>query len=341
MIVQRNQSSLVVAIRKPIQGSHNTEFIMPQKCTVAVVGASGFVGRAVVSRLDELGSNPVRIRAPRITYTPGTKLSEHLDESTVAIEELAQRLHGTDAVVNAAGDPDASSRNVPELAEANSVLPAIIATAAVEAGVKRYVHISSAVVQGRIPTLDASNYTEAFSDYAHSKAIGERTARKYGPQETVVYRPPSVHAEDRRITQMIARLGQSPLRSIAGKGNAPSPQALLANVADAVVHLALSENEPPGVVHHPWEGVTTSSLLRDLGGREPRRIPQRVARTIVGLIRIVSKSTPSLSANARRLEMVWFGQAQNESWLTTNGWKPRAGTSEWPMLGEKVRTEVS
>ena len=299
---------------------------------VAVIG-TGFVGRLVEQALVEQGATTVLIHAPRVFGSLDSTIDAVADVHARAIEVLTARLHGTDVVVNAAGMPDASAGESSALFGANAVLPAIVGLAAHRAGTRRFVHVSSAVVQGRLPTLDESWLTEGFSPYSASKVVGELMAVAAAPGITTVYRPPSVHAPDRRVTRALARLARSPLSCVAGRGDHPTPQALGVNVGGALAHLALTPSAPPQVVAHPSEGLTTGSLLRLLGGREPHHVPTPVAYAVLWGARAVSRVVPAGRAHARRLEMVWFGQRQTKSWLTGDGWVPLTEEDRWSDLG--------
>lgn len=292
-----------------------------------VVGASGFVGRQVCAALEARGAEVVRCVAPRVTA-----VVEHDLSADAELLALIESFRGTNALVNAAGDPDASSQNEAALNAANGTLVELLGRLAIEAGVERFVHVSSAVVQGRRPVLDETDEFDAFSAYAASKVLGERLARKFGPVQTVCYRPPSVHHESRRVTQLTMRIAASALSTVAAPGTQPTPQALAANVGDAVAELALCEVTPPAVVIHPWEGLTCASLLEALGDRKPKILPHWFARSLVKIGELAGRVVPSISANARRIEMVWFGQEQAESWLTEQGWVPPVGLEGWKQL---------
>lgn len=300
--------------------------------TRVVIVGTGFVARLVERALDDRGVTSVMIHAPRITgrATDSDQVARIFPE---AIADLAARFAGADAVVNAAGMPDASASESDALWGANAVLPGICAHAARRAGVGRFVHVSSAVVQGRRPTLDESADTEEFSAYCSSKVLGERLALGAAPGITVVYRPPSVHARDRRVTRGLTRIARSPFSCVAGAGDRPTPQALGVNVGAALAHLALTPASPPDIVAHPSEGLTTGSLLRLLGDREPLHIPDRLARAILSAARALEGVAPAGRAHTRRLEMVWFGQGQAPSWLTSDGWRPSTGEELWRELG--------
>lgn len=312
---------------------------------VVVVGASGFVGSQVCEALEGRGVEVIRAAAPRLIEPRLAAMGEaeaggfveEQDLASAANAALLQAWAGADALVNAAGDPDASSRDADALFAANGALPGLLGRLAAEAGIPRYVQVSSAVVQGRRPILDATDAFDAFSPYARSKVLGERLARRFGPETTVCYRPPSVHHESRRVTQLTARIAASGFSSVASPGTQHTPQALAVNVGEAIAELATCEAQPPAVVIHPWEGLDCERLLELLGGRRPKRLPRLLARTAVRLLAAAGAILPPLAANARRIEMVWFGQGQDESWLARQGWEPPVGIEGWAELRERLR----
>lgn len=303
---------------------------------VVLVGATGFVGSAVAEALAH-GNDVVTVPSPRLAS--GARTVDQVGREAAAQHalhaDLVRRFAGADVVVNAAGNPDASSLDLDALYGANALLPAVLLAAAAEAGVPRLVHVSSAVVQNDRPTLDASEDMQGFSPYSESKVLGEHVLRDTEASgcHVVRYRPPSVHAPGRRVTRMIARIAGSPAAAVARPGDQPTPQALLPNVASAVAFLATTDQVPPAVVHHPSEGVTVATLMSDLsGGRTPRRVPLPVARTLVQTAKLAGRVHRPTAANARRLELLWLGQAQAPSWLTEAGWQPPAGREGWTAL---------
>lgn len=280
------------------------------------------------------------MRAPRLR-TDARTLAEMRRQCAASQEvaPLVDAMRGASVLINAAGDPDASSLDAGALFGANALLPGLLLRAAHKAGIRRFVQISSAVVQADKEVLDSSEDLRPFSPYSASKVLGELLLRDpAGDLEVVRYRPPSVHAPDRRVTRMIGKIAKSPAAVVATPGTQPTPQALLPNVAAAVAYLATSEMSPPAVVHHPSEGLTVSSLLEYLsGGRSPFRIPQALARSVVVMLKALGRTYGPVAANARRVELLWFGQEQAESWLTARGWKPPVDRDGWRALAEVER----
>ncbi|MBB1046248.1 NAD-dependent epimerase/dehydratase family protein [Dietzia cercidiphylli] len=300
---------------------------------IALVGANGFVGSAVRESLTDRGHEVVPVRAPRVSppSVPENPASElRVDDGMIDLFKAVE------AVVNCAGNPDASEKDRGVLLAANALSPALVARASRLAGVARLVHVSSAVVQGRRSRLDETTVTEEFSAYAHSKAEGERLVHKEYPS-AIIYRPPSVHAVSRRVTSMTTRIAASPLATVAAPGSQHSPQALVENVASAIEFLATTASPPPRVVIHPWEGLTALDLMELLGGKRPFVIPRGLARTVSGILELAGRAAPAIAPNARRIEMLWFGQDQDDSWLTAAGWSPPLGRSAWRELGTSIR----
>lgn len=291
---------------------------------IAVVGSSGFVGKQIMVALRQRGAEVIRITAPRLTNI------SVLD----AQADLSHRLEGCAAVINAAGVATATSASSRPLTLANGVLPGVIARSAKSAGA-RMVHVSSAAVQGRIGELDSSARIEAFSPYSTSKIDGELAVRSVDG-DVVIYRPPGVHHESRQTTRKLAAFARSRAASVSGQGSSPTPQALLENVADAVAYLAMHSVAPPTVVHHPSEGLTTGDLLMYLGGHSPRRLSPSLTRAVITALFSTARIRPGIAGHARRLEMLWYGQRQAVSWLTTSGWEPRFGSERWQQIGRQI-----
>lgn len=305
---------------------------------VAVVGASGFVGQEIVRALERRRAEAVPVRAPRLPGTPARGPADVLarPELTGPVDpDLLAALRGCAAVVNAAGRAEPASADLDGLLAANGVLPGVLARAAAEAEAPRFVQVSSAAVQGAVPVLDTSERVRPHSAYALSKAVGERLARRHG-NGVVIHRPAGVHGPDRPASRSLVGLAHSRLASVAGTGEANTPQSLVDNVADAAAFLALTGRRPPAIVNQPSEGLGVRELLELLGARRVLRVPRGPARVAVALATAAGRVLPPMAAIARRVEVLWFGQEQAPSWLTEAGWEPVARRESWRRLGEML-----
>ncbi|WP_267895260.1 NAD-dependent epimerase/dehydratase family protein [Nocardioides terrigena] len=293
-----------------------------------MLGASGFVGSHVVSALIRRGAEVTAVRAPRLSTSARSvpDLRGELEMSHVKAESdrLRAELAGASTVINAAGLAHATGGG-DDLFGANALLPAVVAEA-MEDGA-RLVHVSSAAVQGRMSPLDESNTRAPFSPYSASKALGEELVAQRA--DTVCFRPTSVHGPDRQVTRSLSRLVSSRVASVAGRGDGPTPQVLVDNVADAVAFIALTQQIPPAVVLQPHEGLTVAGLVRSLGGREPLHVATWLARPLVRMLSELGSVLPPIAGVARRLEMLWFGQHQVDGWLTTTDWSAPESVERW------------
>jgi nucleoside-diphosphate-sugar epimerase len=304
---------------------------------VAVVGATGFVGSAVVGACRAAGHEVRPVRAPRLR-SDSLSATELGKEAHAALEDLPQirdAVQSVDVLVNAAGVADALSRDTSRLYGPNALLPVVLAVASRDANLRQFIHVSSAAVQGRRVVLDESSTRRPFSPYSQSKALAEETLEAVGGA-TVIYRATSVHGVSRRVTRQLVSFASSAWSSVAGDGSNPTPQVLVNAVGSAVAHLVAAD-APPRIVMHPWEGITTSNLLLWLSGRRPNRIPATLARGVVDTAMSAGRFHGTAAGVARRLEMLWCGQQQADSWLTAAGWESPVGPSDWESLGRTMR----
>lgn len=166
---------------------------------LAITGATGFVGSAVLDALGEHTAKALtrrdQIEREGVEWVAGTL------EDTGALETLCQ---ATDAVIHIAG-----LTNTPDLAEferANVTGTANVMAAAKAAGVKRFVFVSS--LSAREPQLSAYGASKA-----KAEELVQASGRAGGLNWTIV-RPPAVYGP--RDTEMFelfrsAKLGVVPL----------------------------------------------------------------------------------------------------------------------------------
>lgn len=318
------------------------------QATWKVIGASGFVGSSIVARLAAVGIPLDAVEAPRLlTRTENPEQLIHEAKSLDGIiNSLADSFAGCDVVINASGLAAPDQHDLAPLLGANALLPAVIAIAAQRTGVRRVIHLSSAAVLGPVPVLTDTPQTEPFSAYSYSKALGEEVLlkiRSYLEEtdaeqavEICVIRATSVQGRGRRTTEAFAKIASSPIASVAGRGDRPSPVSSNFALAQFVSQVASFKGKLPPIVLQPWEGATTSSVLKDAGRRFPLHLPEALCRVLVGAGMKVSDALGGRFAGTiRRVEVMWFGQGIDDSWARQNGLIPE------PRVTEVLRTAHS
>lgn len=331
-----------------------------------VIGASGFVGSSILTRLkiDGIGADP--IEAPRLATSQrdANQIIRDARKLEGIIDSLADSFAGAEVVINASGLAAPNQQDIAPLLGANALLPAVIAIAAQRTGVKRLIHLSSAAVQGPRPVLDDSPRTEPFSAYSYSKALGEDVllriadyveekaaagvapgsanssfpaAPSFSPAsvsahhalETCIVRATSVQGAGRRTTESFAKFSSSPLASVAGSGSHKSPVSSSYALAEFVSMLGQFSGELPRIVVQPWEGTTCESVIVDAGRRRPLHIPAPLCTVAVKAGYALSGLlNDRLQGSVRRAEVMWFGQDVDDSWARENGLLPQHRVQE-------------
>ena len=316
--------------------------------TVAVAGSTGFIGQHILRWARSSGVPVLAARSCRVTNGRSTDHRQSVDrwiaDHAPAYRRLLADLNGVDVVINASGVAAPTSSSPEALLCGNVLWPLVLARAAVEAGTRRLVHVSSAAVQGRRDPLDESLEQAAFSPYSVSKGRGEHALVEawttgMGPRELVLYRPTSVHGRGRQATASLVRLSRVRYLPVSGSGDQPLPITLVENVAAAATLLATTPH-PPLVALHPWEGMTTARLMEALAADVPRtHLPERVVRTALAATRRLERASSALTAFSRRLDLLYVGQCVEATALAERGYVPAVGIEGWRLLGEASTDE--
>lgn len=233
--------------------------------TIALTGATGFVGQAV---LDEAGRRGLAVKAlarrpqgfrPGVSWVPGDLTSE---------SALAELVSDCDAVVHVAGLT--SSRDPAAFTVCNVDGTSALIAAAREAKIKRFVFVSS--LSARQPGLSA---------YGASKVAAEKLVEASGLDWTII-RPPGVYGpRDVDYFQMFrsASLGFVPLP--------PRGASSIIHVEDLARLLLDLIDAPPALVRH--------KLFEPDDGREGGWSHQELAQAIghaVGRKRVFAPHLP-------------------------------------------------
>lgn len=204
---------------------------------VAIVGASGFIGRYVVRRLAAQGAVIAAIvrdvEAAKFLQPMGdvgqiARIRAGLQDEA----RLAAALAGCEAIVNLAGI--LYERGIQSFEAVHHEGAGRLGRLAKAAGVKRLIHISALGADPQSPSL-----------YARSKAAGEAALRAAFP-DAVILRPSIVFGPEDDFFNRFAALAQfAPALPLIGGGSTRFQPVYVGDVAEAVTK-ALDDPAAPG-----------------------------------------------------------------------------------------------
>ena len=206
---------------------------------IAITGATGFAGRHAVATLMKRGHRlRALVRRPGAAELPaGVELvAGGLGDATA----VAALVNGADAIVHLAGAITALNRST--YFAVNDTGTGAVTQAAREAGVSRFVHISS--LSARRPEL---------SDYGASKRAGEdHVAGQMQALNAVILRPPAVYGPGDKATLPLLRELTRPFALIPGRRDA---RFSLIHVGDLAEMIADSVSSAQQGIHEVSDGT--------------------------------------------------------------------------------------
>ena len=254
-----------------------------------VTGASGFIGRWVVSQLAAHGHDVVAItrnpgsaaapQAPRVAWRAVTDFQSSVD--------WAPLLDGVDGIVHLAGIAHVLDRADETMLDryhmVNVEASVALARAAAAARIGRFVFMSSVRVHGDPPDdtpLRESDRCEPVDAYGRSKLEAERALARIGSErglEIVVLRPPLVYgpgvrANFLRMIEWIDRGRPLPFGALANRRSLVYIDNLAAAIEQSLTHPKAAGKT---FLVSDGEDVSTAELARRIGialGRPARLI---------------------------------------------------------------------
>jgi nucleoside-diphosphate-sugar epimerase len=289
---------------------------------VLVTGASGFIGRAACAEFAKRG------------------WTVHAGVRTASTDLLkGWPLSGVDVVVHLAGIAhELRGQNAESVyQEMNCVATERLARAAAQAGVRRFVFMSSIKVNGERTPLDrpfrAGDAPQPQDRYARSKWAAERALASVGGKlEVVILRPPLVYgpgvrANFLRLIRLVERRLPLPFAAIRNRRS-------LIYVGNLVELIALAAISPAAagrtLLAADGEDLSTPQLVTEIGaalGAPARLLPMpvillKVAGAVTGMRAEIGRLVDSLAVDASETRELL-------------GWRPAHSPSEG--IGATVR----
>ena len=290
---------------------------MTEILTIAITGATGFLGRHLVEQARSAGH---RVRA--LTREPVNAESDsEMTWITGTLEDraaLKTLVAGADVVVHAAGAIKALSRSA--FFHINRDGTEAIAEAATAEGVKRFVLVSS--LAARAPTL---------SPYAASKRAAELVVEENADQlNAIILRPPAIYGPGDGETVRLFQMAVNGFMLAPGHPTARLSLIHVADVASAILACCVS---PQTSTHFEIDdGQVGGYCWRDLAGAAGLAVgrPIKVAHLasvfvwilgIVGTLKGLLTRSPAMLTLAKVPELLhrdWVARVQRPT-----GWAPK------------------
>lgn len=281
---------------------------MPLK--IALTGATGFVGRAVVSALMAKSCQvSALVRDPaRAEMNSNVRQVQGDLQNRTALDDLTRN---ADAVIHIAGVIGALRRK--DFFAANEQGSLAVAEAAARNGVARLVHISS--LAAREPEL---------SMYGASKRAGEAAVEKFKSRmSAVILRPPAVYGPGDRGTLPLLRSLTQPFAVIPGSSTARFSLIYVDDLARIIVEAA--EATRTGVVElddgrrdgYGWKDLAQIASATEQRSITPIFLPKSVAMAVGAGVEAFAKLRGTLPfVSPDKIQQLYFSDwvARGEGW---------------------------
>lgn len=293
--------------------------------SVVILGAGGFIGRALTERL---GANGVAVRAvTRAPITFAAPVETCIAGTLSAGTDWHHLFRGARVVVHLASRAHAPPGDAAWIA-AEAATAAAIATAAAAAGIERTILLSSIKVLGE-KTIDrplcAASPTNPRDAYGHAKLAIEETMRRNGAPGLVVIRPPLVYGPNvkgnfRALLNLVTRGVPLPLAAIHNRRSFVFRDNLLDLITLTLMHPAA----PGGTfLLRDDRDIGAPQLAREIARRLGR--PARLFPVPPQLLRLAAATIGRGDAAERLIASLTIDDGATRERL---GWQPARSLAE-------------
>lgn len=314
---------------------------------ILVTGANGFLGSHIAQRLSA-GGHDVRLLVRRTSKLEGIAALdvERVNGDVRDPASLLKAATGADVVVHTAGITSALSQR--EYDDVNARGTNAMISAAVLAGVGRFVYVSSLAAQGPSPDGEVQQpdvEPHPTSPYGCSKLAGERfVLRAVEDMSVAIVRPPVIYGPRDRGLLPLFRLARLRVMPVYADGSHRLSWIHVRDAADAISTVATAEG-PAGSVYtisdggiYTWDELV--SLLRTALGYSLLRLhvphPLYAAAGRAADVAAIAIRKPLPLSSHKVTEM------SQKHWICDNqrihhdlGWKPAIPPAEG--VAETVR----
>jgi len=203
--------------------------------TATIFGASGFLGKYVVNRFGKIGTrcviphrgDDVDVRHLKLAGDLG--VVNPVEMSIRSLHDIEAAVAGSNVVINLLGKHVETMRW--SFTDVNTTFPDVLASVCADAGVERFIHVSS---------LGA--YKDSPSAWQRSKALGEEAVREAFPGATIL-RPATMFGDEDRFLNRIAKLSQTlPLYPMLQQNVAMKQQPVYCDDVAAAIYAAATDS---------------------------------------------------------------------------------------------------
>jgi nucleoside-diphosphate-sugar epimerase len=294
---------------------------------VLITGVTGFIGKALAAECLSAGC---RVRGTVRNITRAADLPADVEPAVVPDAgpdaKWSESLTGVNVVVHLAGSVhQEDSRSGSEHFRINLAGTEALARAAVDAGVQRFVFLSTIKVHGE---GGEGPYTESHpyrphGDYAISKCEAEKALRAFASHdamEVTILRPPLIYgpgvkANFLKLLDAVARGTFLPLGSVDNRRSL----LYLGNLVDAIL-TTLRRSNAAGSTFMVADAkpVSTPELIREIA--DLMGTPSRLIPFPVGLLKLAGRAAKKSPQVERLTSSLWADTTEIQTRL---GWQPK------------------